>query len=118
MHFLSLLGIASCTFAASDPNYRALRDGAPADVLLTENIELKRDVGTITLKNGQLAFLPPVLNHRAIAVFTGEGVFRLKAAISVEERHLGLVTGKPEVEEAFDSAVFFFSDGTYEEVKS
>jgi Peptidase family M1 domain len=118
MRFLSLLGIASCAFAASDPNYRALRDGAPSDVLLTENIELKRDVGTITLKNGQLAFLPPVLNHRAIAVFTGEGVFRMKAAIPVEERHLALITGKPEVEEAFDSAVFFFSDGTYDEVKS
>ena len=42
----------------------------------------------------------------------------MKAAIPIEERHLALITGKPEVEEAFDSAVFFFSDGTYEEVKS
>ena len=72
MRFLSLLGIAAFAFAATDPNYRALRDGAPADVLLTENIELKRDVGTITLKTGQLAFLPPVLRTSQRSPFSPE----------------------------------------------
>jgi hypothetical protein len=117
MRFLSLLAIPIYAFAASDPNYRALRDGAPAEVLRTDNIELKRDVGIITLKTGQLAFLPPVLNRPAVAVFVGQGGFRLKPAIPIEEHYLTMVTGKPAFEEAFESAVFFFSDGTYDEVK-
>jgi hypothetical protein len=119
MRRLSLFGplcaISLC--AASDPNYRALRDGAPTDALRTENVELKRDAGTITLKNGQLAFVRAA-DRPAIAVFTGDGVFRLKPAIPIEANHLNKVTGKPELEEAFESAVFFFTDATYDEVKS
>ena len=96
MRFFPLLVIlftASFTaIAGSDPNYRVLRDAAPADALRVENIELKRDAGTITLKTGQLAFLPLVLNRRAAAVFTGEGVFRLKPATPIEERNLSKVT--------------------------
>jgi hypothetical protein len=115
MRLLPLFAI--CLFGAPDPNYRALRDGAPTDALRTENVELKRDAGTITLKNGQLAFARA--NDRpAIAVFTGDGVFRLKPAIPIEANHLNKVTGKPELEEAFESAVFFFTDATYDEVKS
>ena len=109
MRLFPLALIPLCAFA-DDPNYRALRDGAPTEVLRTENVELRRDTGTITLKNGQLAFIK--------AVFTGDGIFRLKPAIPIEERHLTLVTGKPAIEEGFESAVFFFSDGTYDEVKS
>jgi hypothetical protein len=111
-----LAGIAVCAWAQTDP-YRGLRDGAPSEAFLTENVELKRDVGTITLKNGQIVFLPEVLGHHAIGVFVGEGVFRMKPAVKIEEKHLTLVTGKPELEEAFDSAVIFFTDGTFEEVK-
>ncbi len=117
MRFLHLALIPLCAFA-DDANYRALRDGAPTGALRVENVELRRDTGTITLKNGQLSFLKAVLNRPAIAVFTGEGVFRLKPAIPIEERYMTRVTGKPELEEAFESAVFFFSDGTYDEVKS
>jgi hypothetical protein len=119
MRWLPLLVqvFAISLFAASDPNYRALRDGAPVDALRTENVELKRDVGTITLKNGQLAFVK-AMDRQAIAVFTGDGIFRLKPAIPIEANHLNKVTGKPELEEAFDSAVFFFTDATYDEVKS
>jgi Peptidase family M1 domain len=115
MRFLPFLGLS---LFASDPNYRALRDGAPMDALRTENVELKRDVGTITLKNGQLAFVKAAADRPAIAIFTGNGVFRLKPAIPIEAKHLAKVIGKEELEETFDSAVFFFSDATYEEVKS
>jgi hypothetical protein len=102
---------------ADDPNYRALRDGVPTDALRTENVELKRDRGSLRLVSGQISVLKPVLNRPAIAVFTGEGVFKLKPVLPLDARFLAKVTGKPEFEEAFDSAVFFFSDDTYEEVK-
>jgi hypothetical protein len=117
MRFFLLFAVAVCAFADSDPIYRALRDGAPGDALRTESVELRRDAGTITLKNGQLSFIKVIEDRPAIAVFTGEGVFRLKPAVAMEERYLTRIIGKPELEESFDSAVFFFSDDTYQEVK-
>src|ERR1700680_5106647 len=117
MRFFPLFAISICVFADSDPNYRALRDGAPSDGFSVKHALLRRDAGTFKLNYGQLTFLPAVLNRPAIAVFTGDGVFHLKPAIPIEERYLSRVTGKPELEEAFESAVFFFSDSTYEEIK-
>jgi hypothetical protein len=117
MRFFPLALLSLCAYG-QDANYQALREGVPTDVLRTENVELRRDAATITLKNGQLAFIKAMDNRPAIAVFTGEGAIRLKPAIPIEERYLARVTGKPELEEAFESAVFFFSDGTYDEVKS
>ena len=101
-----------------DPNYRALRDGLPTEILRTENVELRRDKASLTLKNGQLSFIKVAQERPAIAVFTGEGVFRLKPTIPIEATYLAKLTGKPEVEESFDSAVLYFTDSTYAEVKS
>jgi hypothetical protein len=117
MRYFPLFAISIFAVADSDPNYRALRDGTPSDCLSVKNLELRRDAGTFRLNSGQLTFLPPVLNRPAVAVFTGDGVFHLKPAIAIEERYLTRIIGKPELEEAFESAVFFFSDTTYEEVK-
>ncbi len=105
-------------FANTDSHYRALRDSVPAETYRVENIELKRDVGTLTLRTGQITFLPPVLNRVAIAVFNGEGRFQLKPAIPIEVRNLNLLLGKPEVDETFDSALLCFTDATVEEVRS
>lgn len=101
-----------------DPNYRALRDGQPTEILRVENVELRRDKASLRLKNGQLCFIKVAQDRPAIAVFTGVGVFRLKPTIPMEVAYLTRLTGKPEVEEAFDSAVFYFTDSTYTEVQS
>ena len=69
-----------CAFAGSDPNYRALRDGAPSDCFSVKEAVLRRDAGTFKLNYGQLAFLPAVLNRPAIPIFTGE------PEIAIEER--------------------------------
>jgi hypothetical protein len=113
-----LFALLLCALADWEPNYRALHDGVPTDALRTENVELRRDKGSVTLKNGQLGFIKAASDRPVIAVFTGEGVFRLKPTVAIEANYLAKVTGKPEVEEAFDSAVFFFTDQTYAEVKS
>jgi hypothetical protein len=112
-----LFALLLCAFADGDPNYHALHEGVPTEALRTENVELRRDKASLTLKNGQLSFVKAAQDRPVIAVFTGEGVFRLKPTAPIESRYLIKVTGKPEVEEAFDSAVFFFSDATYDEVK-
>jgi hypothetical protein len=103
--------------ANSDPNYRALRSAIPNESYRVENIELKRDVGTLTLRSGSVTFVPPVLNHVTMAVFTGEGRFQLKPAMPLEAQYLQRMTGKSEVDEEFTSAIFYFTDATYEEIK-
>lgn len=105
--------------AFSDPDlgFHVLRENAPTDAVRVENIELKRDKGTLTLKTGQLAFVKGPADRPMIAVFTGEGVFQLTAVLPMEAAHIAKVIGKPEIEEAFDSAVIFFTDDTYDEVK-
>jgi hypothetical protein len=112
-----LFALLLCAFADGDPNYHALHEGVPTEALRTENVELRRDKASLTLKNGQLSFVKASQDRPVIAVFTGEGVFRLKPTAPIESRYLTKVTGRPDVEEAFDSAVFFFSDATYDEVK-
>src|SRR5713101_7396613 len=103
--------------APADPSYRALRDAAPSETWRVENIELKRDVGTITLSSGQITFLTPVMNRVTMGVFSGEGRLRLKPATPIESSYLAKLTGKAEVDEAFDSGAFYFTDQTYDEIR-
>src|SRR6185437_16179117 len=79
--------------ANSDPNYRALRGAVPAQTFRVENIQLRRDVATLTLRSGEITFLSPVQNHVIMAVFNGDGRFQLKPAMVLEERHINLVLG-------------------------
>ncbi len=102
--------------ANSDPNYRLLRDSAPAVAYRVENIELKRDVGTLTLRSGQIVFLPAVLNRVVAAVFIGEGRFQMKPELHIEEHYLNALTGAPAVDEKIGSAVLYFTDNTFDEI--
>jgi hypothetical protein len=113
-----LAGQAVSPLANTDANYHALRHAAPQETYRVENIELKRDVATITLRTGEITFLAPVLSHVTMAVFSGEGRFQLKPAIPIEEAHLNRVLGRPDVDETFDSAMLCFTDGTLAEVQS
>jgi hypothetical protein len=107
--------------ANSDPNYRALRDalhdGHAGETYQVENIELKRDVGTVTLRTGNITFIPAVLNRVTAAVFSGEGRFQLKPAMQMEGQYLYRMIGKIDVDEEFTSAVFYFTDDTYAAIK-
>jgi hypothetical protein len=103
--------------ANSDSAYKALRTSLPANTYRVENIELRRDVATFTLRTGTITFLPPVLNRVAVAVFNGEGRFQFKPAIPIEEQHLNKILGRKDVDETFDSAMFAFTDDTFFEVQ-
>ena len=102
--------------ANSDPNYRALRDGKPADSYAVENLVFDRDAATITLESGSVGFLPPVLGRRAVAIFTGEGRFRL-APMPLPAGARGRPIAAT-VDEEFKSALFLFTDGTADEIRS
>jgi Peptidase family M1 domain len=109
---------AVSSLANTDANYHALRTAAPQETYRVENIELKRDAATITLRTGEITFLAPALGRVTMAVFSGEGRFQLKPAIPIEEDHLTKLLGHPEVDETFDSAMLCFTDGTLTEVQS
>src|SRR5207249_2129012 len=72
----------------ADPNYRALRDAAPAESFVVENIDLVRDVARLTLKSGTITFLTPIENRRMLAVFHGEGTFELTPVVPIERDYL------------------------------
>jgi hypothetical protein len=103
--------------APADAAYRALRDAAPSETRRVENIELKRDAATITFTSGQITFLTPVMNRVMLGVFSGEGRLRLKPATPLQSAYLSKLTGKGEVDEAFDSAALYFTDQTYDEIR-
>ncbi|MGA3025751.1 MAG: carboxypeptidase regulatory-like domain-containing protein [Bryobacteraceae bacterium] len=102
--------------ANADPNYRALRDSQPVRTWRVENVVLKRDVGTLTLRSGTVSFLPPVLGRHAVGVFTGEGHFHMDPVLPMEKDHLELITGARAVDEDFESLLLAFTDGTFEEI--
>ena len=101
-----------------DPNYRALRDGDLAETYEVTNLTLKRDVGAFTLRSGRVSFLPPVLGKVAIGVFIGDGEFTMTPFIDIEKRYLKLITEQDTVVEPFDRVVFYFTDETWQAIKS
>ena len=68
----------------------------------------------IYLTDGSLAFLEPVEGRVTGALFVGEGELLLIPPDPVEKRSLALFTGVPLLYEKFSSAVFRFTDDTYE----
>lgn len=101
----------------SEPNYRQVRDGQTMETYTVNNLTLARDVGTILLRSGHVSFLPPVLGRVVKAVFVGDGQFTLTPATGIEAGYLRMITEKDSVDEAFEKAVFCFTDETFEEIK-
>ncbi len=103
--------------ANSDPNYLGLRSGTPGGVFHVENLQVRRNVGTFEFRSGDFSFGAPVLGKTTLAVFTGEGVFRLKPPNTIDTNYLKLVSGEPEVDEPFRSVVLLFTDDTADEIR-
>ena len=103
--------------ANSDANYRALRDSKIAEAIRIENVTLKRDAGELHLQSGVIGFLPPVLGRVAIAVFAGKATFHLDPAVPMEANYLQMMTENRTFDEEFESAVLYFTDGTFDELK-
>src|SRR5262245_9969789 len=80
--------------AQSSADIRVLLPASvPSEAYNVENIELKRDAGTLTLRSGQISFLAPVMKRTVMAVFAGDGQFQLKPAVPIEEGYLTKLTG-------------------------
>lgn len=101
----------------TEPAYRGLRDGESFESYTVNNVTIKRDVGTLTLKSGRINFLAPVMGRVVKAVFTGEGEFVLTPTIVMERAYLRLITNNDILSETFEKLALCFTDDTYQEIK-
>jgi Carboxypeptidase regulatory-like domain/Peptidase family M1 domain len=105
-----------------DPIYLSLRlpknepdfAGSYATV---NNLILKRDAATFTLKTGEIYFLAPVENKYTGAVFIGTGEMSMTPPTAAEKNSIRIFTNQDGIVEQFSSLVLRFTDNTYEEVK-
>lgn len=117
-----VLGLAA-TFAVApaatpDPTYTALRQAAVADVLVVENIVLRRDAGVLTLKSGTIGFTAPAMGRDTVAVFSGDAEFTLTPVTPMEKSYLKSLTEQESIKESFDRALFCFTDDTGKEIRA
>ena len=104
----------------SDPLYAGLR-AQPAGAgpgFAVNNLVLKRDAATFTLRSGELHFMPPVEGRETAAVFIGEGELALTPPEQRERDSLKLFTDAETLTEGFTELILRFSDKTFEEVKA
>ena len=106
----------------SDPVYAALRrqPDVPLDATAyaVNNLVLKRDAATFTLRSGEVYFLPPVEGRTVGAVFLGDGEMALTPPTEAEKKSLALFVNDTTITEPFTKLVLRFTEKTLEEVKS
>lgn len=109
--------------ANADPLYMQLRQKSSAQdvfggsVASVNNLILKRDAATFTLKSGEIYFMAPVEGHTISAVFIGDGELTLAPPTEVEKQSLAVFTKEPGLTEQFTQLVLRFTDKTFDEIK-
>ena len=107
-----------------DPTYVALRQlsKTPQDFTgsyaTVNNLVLKRDAATFTLKTGEIYFVAPVENRYTGAVFTGTGELTMVPPTQAEKNSMRIFTGEDGITEQFTALVLRFTDKTFEEIKA
>ncbi|HYK21056.1 MAG TPA: M1 family aminopeptidase, partial [Pyrinomonadaceae bacterium] len=85
---------------------------------VVNNLILKRDAASFTLKSGELYFITPVENRVTAAVFIGDGELSLTPPTEVEKNSLKIFTGDGSIKEQFTHLVLRFTDKTFDEIKA
>lgn len=88
----------------------------PKNTIMVRDINIDRDSIHLTLNRGTLAFFTPVHGLVTGAVFLGEGEILVLPPNKIEKFQLHKFTGSPILNEKFDSAVFHFTDNTFQEI--
>jgi len=89
---------------------------APGQVYFVRDLHIRRDVVTLTLSEGKLAFLAAYNGRLTGAVFTGRGHALALPRDPIEKRSLAYFLGAPLLDQRFSSAYFRFTDNTAEEL--
>jgi hypothetical protein len=106
-----------------DPVYVNLRQLAKGDdfggpYATVNNLVLKRDAATFTLKTGDIYFITPVENRVTAAVFMGTGEMSMVPPMLAERNSIKIFTGEEGIKEEFTNLVLRFTDKTFEEIKA
>jgi hypothetical protein len=110
--------------AGGDPVYQQLRQMANSpgafggEAASVNNLVLKRDAATFTLRSGEIYFLAPVEGRHTSAVFIGDGEMTLTPPTDVEKNSLAIFTNKPTLEEQLTQLVLRFTDKSFDEIKA
>src|SRR5689334_1425252 len=80
------------------------------------DIAIRRDTLSIFLNRGTIAFLEPVMGKVTGAVFIGSGEIVSVPPDAIEKQQVFKFTHSPVLNEAFISAIFRFSDDTYNDI--
>ena len=102
----------------SNAMYQQLRTaGLSGESSGVKDLVLQRDAAKFTFTSGSFYWLVPVNGKVTGAVFLGEGSIEMVPPGKPEKRSLSFLTKEEALHEDFTSAVFRFTDGTYEEIK-
>ena len=110
--------------ANTDPVYQQLRQQAKTNqdfagpYAKVNNVVLKREGATFTLRSGELYFLAPVQDRYTGAVFLGDGELSVVPPTETEKNALQIVTNEPTLTEQFSGLILRFTDKTFDEIKS
>jgi hypothetical protein len=98
--------------------YQQLRGLMPGnDVITINNLVLRRDAATFTLRQGSIAFYSEVNGKVTGAVFKGEGHFHITPPTAEERHNLSILAHTEEIDEDFDQVVLRFTDATAAELR-
>ncbi len=99
--------------------YQALNALRPdgAHVYKVHELNLRRDVVSLTFQDGELAFFPPLYGRVTGAVFTGLGHIVATPRDAGERRSLAQFLGVPLLDQGFQTAYLRFTDNTAEEIE-
>lgn len=112
------------TKANIDPVYTSLRNLSEdtnafgGEYATVNNLVLRKDAATFTLRGGEIYFLKSMHGKTTGAVFLGDGEMSLKPPVESERKMMMLFTGTPNLSEGFTELVIFFTDKTYDEIKN
>jgi hypothetical protein len=87
-----------------------------AQIYRIRDITIRRDAISIAFNRGTIAFLEPVRGRITGAVFMGSGEIISLPPDPVEKQQMHRFTGAALLNEAFSTAIFRFSDDTYDEI--
>ncbi len=113
----------TATKANVDPAYVQLRkqsenaNAFSGEYATVNNLVLKRDAATFTLRSGEIYFLTAVDGKTTGAVFFGDGEMTLTPPVESEKKMLNFFVQSPDFKEQISELVLFFTDQTFEEVK-
>ena len=111
--------IAAQQAANSNSVYQQLRGLLPGgEVVVANNLELRRDGATFMFRRGEIAFYGEVNGKVTGAVFKGDGHLHISPPTAEERHNLSLINHSEEFDEDFDQVVMRFTDRTAAELRN